>query len=100
MSCSFHLEGLRRFREALRNCFAVENLSLAEKSMSTTPESSVDRLIESYRGYAEAITTEVLRKLPPNIDRADLHAAADLGLVEAARSFDPSRGILFKTFAY
>jgi RNA polymerase sigma factor for flagellar operon FliA len=68
--------------------------------VGSAPISNVDKLVESYRGYAEAITVEVLRKLPPTVDRADLHAAADLGLVEAARSFDPSRGILFKTFAY
>jgi RNA polymerase sigma factor for flagellar operon FliA len=68
--------------------------------MSSAPGSNLDKLVEAYRGYAEAITKEVLRKLPPGIDRADLHAAADLGLVEAARSFDPSRGILFKTYAY
>lgn len=57
-------------------------------------------MIESYRSYAHAIAAEVLRKLPPAVDKGDVRAAAELGLVEAARSFDPSRGVLFKTFAY
>src|ERR1051325_4809735 len=68
--------------------------------MGSAPGVNLDKLIESYRGYAEAVSAEVLRKLPQTIDRDEIHAAADLGLVEAARSFDASRGILFKTFAY
>jgi RNA polymerase sigma factor for flagellar operon FliA len=41
-----------------------------------------------------------LKKLPPSVDRDDVIGAAELGLVEAAQNFDPSRGVLFKTFAY
>ena len=39
-------------------------------------------------------------KLPPSVDKDDVFGAAELGLVEAARAFDPSRGVLFKTFAF
>jgi RNA polymerase sigma factor for flagellar operon FliA len=42
----------------------------------------------------------VLKKLPFSVDRDDVIGAAELGLVEAAQKFDPSRGVLFKTFAY
>lgn len=57
-------------------------------------------LIESHRSYAHAIAAEVLKKLPPHAERDELQAAAELGLVEAAGSFDSSRGVQFKTFAY
>jgi RNA polymerase sigma factor for flagellar operon FliA len=58
-----------------------------------------DRLVEAFRSYSHAISAEVLRKYPA-IDRDDIIGAAELGLVEAANSFDPNRGVLFKTFAY
>ncbi len=57
-------------------------------------------LIEKHRSYAHAIAAEVLRKLPPQAERSELEAAADLGLVEAAQAFDSSRGVQFKTFSY
>lgn len=62
--------------------------------------SNPNRLIEAYRSYAHAIAADIQKKLPPSVDRNDLIGAAELGLVEAARNFDPSRGVLFKTFAF
>ena len=62
--------------------------------------SNSNRLIEAYRSYAHAIAAEIQKKLPPSVDRNDIIGAAELGLVEAARNFDPSRGVLFKTFAF
>jgi RNA polymerase sigma factor for flagellar operon FliA len=64
------------------------------------PMTNSNRLIEAYRSYSHAISAEILRKLPSSIDRDDVIGAAELGLVEAAQNFDPSRGVLFKTFAY
>lgn len=63
------------------------------------PRPDTDRLIETYRSYAHALAAEVLRSFP-SVDKDDARGAAELGLVEAANSFDPSRGVLFKTFAY
>ena len=63
-------------------------------------EDKILQLIESHRSYAHALAAEVGRGLPSHVSREDLDAAAELGLVEAAQSFDSSRGILFKTFAY
>jgi RNA polymerase sigma factor FliA len=57
-------------------------------------------LVEEHLGYAHAIAAEILKKLPPHVDRADVESAAELGLVQAARAFDPTRGIPFTTFAY
>jgi RNA polymerase sigma factor for flagellar operon FliA len=67
--------------------------------MSTVPRPGADRLIEAFRTYAHAIAAEVIRKYP-SVDRDDVKSSAELGLVEAANSFDPTRGVLFKTFSY
>jgi RNA polymerase sigma factor for flagellar operon FliA len=58
------------------------------------------RLIEAHVSYSHAIAAEVIRKLPPDVERKDIQGWAELGLVEAANSFDPKRGVQFKTFAY
>ena len=60
----------------------------------------VSSLIEANLSYASAIAAEVLRKLPSEVDRKDVQGWAKLGLVEAANSFDRTRGVQFKTFAY
>lgn len=67
-----------------------------------TPERGhgIECLAESYLGYAHAIAAEMLRTLPSNVDRADVESAAEFGLMQAANSYDPSRGISFATFAY
>src|ERR1700744_1027220 len=58
------------------------------------------KLIEAHVPYSHAIAAEVIRKLPPDLERKDIEGWAELGLVEAANSFDPKRGVQFKTFAY
>ncbi len=60
----------------------------------------VARLIEANVPYAHALAAEVMRKLPPDLERKDIQGWAELGLVEAANSFDSTRGVQFKTFAY
>lgn len=67
--------------------------------MSTEP-SIAHRLVESHRTYAHAIAGEILRKLPSHVEKDDIRAAAELGLTEAANSFDGRPGVQFKTFAY
>jgi RNA polymerase sigma factor for flagellar operon FliA len=59
-----------------------------------------EQLICSHIHYAHAIAAELASKYYPNIARADLVGAAELGLVQAARSYDPSRRASFATFAY
>jgi len=63
-------------------------------------QAEVSRLIEANVSYAHALAAEVLRKLPPDLERKDIQGWAELGLVEAANSFDRTRGVQFKTFAY
>ena len=68
--------------------------------MNATLKHDDSGLIEANRSYARAIAGAVMRTLAANADRDDVIGAAELGLVEAARVFDPARGVSFKTFAH
>ncbi len=45
------------------------------------------------------IVAEVASRYPAHVDRADLHNAGTLGLVEASRRFDPASGAPFARYA-
>lgn len=68
--------------------------------MQVGPTPEIDNLVDLHRSYAQALAAQILRGLPSHVDRSEIHAAAELGLVEAASSFDSRRGVQFKTFAY
>ncbi len=64
------------------------------------PGPEVAKLIETNLPFSYAIAAEVIRKLPHDLEKKDIQGWAELGLVEAANSFDATRGVQFKTFAY
>ena len=37
--------------------------------------------------------------LPPGLTRDDLYAIGSMGLIDAAKKFDQSKGVLFKTYS-
>lgn len=57
-------------------------------------------LIESNISYAHAVAAELLARFPAHVDRQEVRAAAEYGLVQAAKAYDPSKGVAFTTFAY
>ncbi|HEX4772155.1 MAG TPA: sigma-70 family RNA polymerase sigma factor [Bryobacteraceae bacterium] len=57
-------------------------------------------LIESHISYAHAVAAELLARFPAHVDRQDVMAAAEYGLVQAANTYDPGKGVAFTTFAY
>ena len=59
-----------------------------------------EQLIVEHIDYANMVLQTLIKSLPPATDKDNLVAAGMLGLTEAAYSFDPDRGINFKTFAY
>ena len=60
----------------------------------------LQQLIDQCQGLVRSLAIGVHRNLPQSVELDDLVAYGQLGLVEAARSFDPSRGNRFTTFAY
>ncbi|MDO8461917.1 MAG: sigma-70 family RNA polymerase sigma factor [Deltaproteobacteria bacterium] len=59
-----------------------------------------DQLIEQYLPYASFIAGRVIKTLSSSVDFEDVMCNARLGLLEAAKRFDPSLNVDFKTFAY
>ena len=68
--------------------------------MQAGPTPAIENLVDTHRPYAQALAAQILRGLPSHVDRSEINAAAELGLVEAATSYDSRRGVQFKTFAY
>jgi RNA polymerase sigma factor for flagellar operon FliA len=65
---------------------------------AATPE-SYEKLVTDNVGLVKRIAYHLAARLPPNVDLDDLMQAGMLGLLEAARNFDPSRGASFDTYA-
>lgn len=57
-------------------------------------------LIEGCQGLVRSLAIQIHKRLPSRVDLDDLIADGQIGLVEAARDFDPTRGAKFSTYAY
>src|SRR3954471_17281743 len=57
------------------------------------------KLVEEHLELGDKIVRGMLRRLPSHIDKADLIQQGRIGLMEAARRYDPSSAASFKTFA-
>jgi RNA polymerase sigma factor FliA len=58
------------------------------------------QLIEETQPLVRSLAQKISRKIPMQIEFEDLIAYGQIGLAEAARDFDPQRGIQFSTYAY
>jgi RNA polymerase sigma factor (sigma-70 family) len=67
------------------------------KAAQLSPEAQ--RLVTEHRWLAESIAHKLVRQRRTFEMADDAQSEALLGLVEAARRFDPERGVLFKTYA-
>ncbi len=57
------------------------------------------QLVKDHLPLVHYAVAELAHRIPGHVSRADLVSAAMLGLAQAARSFDESRGITFDRFA-
>ncbi len=58
-----------------------------------------EQLILEHIPLVRYLVGRISAKLPPHLDQQDLMSSAMIGLINAADRYDPSRGVLFKTFA-
>lgn len=58
-----------------------------------------NRLVEAYQLLVRDIVARLAQRLPRSVDRGDLGTAANVGLIAAVESFDPSRGVPFELYA-
>src|SRR6056297_557935 len=73
----------------------------SERAMmrNSTPDASRSQLIEQHLPLVKHVVYQVAVHFPRHVDRDDLAGAGALGLVEAARRYDDSRGVPFQRFA-
>lgn len=57
-------------------------------------------LVEGCQGLVRSLAWKIHQKVPPTVDLEDLIAFGQVGLAEAARDFDPEKGVKFITYAY
>ncbi|MDO8834254.1 MAG: FliA/WhiG family RNA polymerase sigma factor [Vicinamibacterales bacterium] len=68
----------------------------------STPEASLperDRLVVAHVGLVKALAQRLARRLPSQVEVADLVSIGVLGLVEAAGRYKPATGVPFDAFA-
>ena len=58
-----------------------------------------ERLVTENLPLVQYVVSEIAHRVPSHVSRNDLVSAGMLGLAQAARSYDPSRGIAFDRFA-
>ncbi len=58
-----------------------------------------DDLVRQHMDLAEFVVYRMRPQIPASVSVDELKSAAMHGLMEAATRFDPSRGVMFKTFA-
>lgn len=58
-----------------------------------------EQLILEHIPLVRYLVGRMVAKIPPYLDPQDLMSSAMIGLINAADRFDPTRGVLFKTFA-
>lgn len=70
--------------------------------VTTAPEDAAppDALVVQYRPYVVKLARELAEAVAFHVDLDDLIGWGHMGLVEAARRFDVSRGVRFRTFAH
>ncbi|MBS1847478.1 MAG: FliA/WhiG family RNA polymerase sigma factor [Actinobacteria bacterium] len=67
--------------------------------MATISDAQRRALIEGHLPLVRHVVFQVAVHFPRHVDREELATAGSLGLVEAARRFDPDRGVPFDRFA-
>ncbi len=75
--------------------------ALARYAQSNTAQTADEReaIIEAHLSQVRFIADRLAAKLPPSVECDDLIGAGLIGLLDAVDKFDPSRGVLFKTYA-
>jgi RNA polymerase sigma factor for flagellar operon FliA len=58
-----------------------------------------EKLVRDNMPLVHYVVSEVAHRVPGHVNRSDLVSAAMLGLAQAARSYDPERGVAFDRFA-
>ncbi|HVA43289.1 MAG TPA: sigma-70 family RNA polymerase sigma factor [Acidimicrobiales bacterium] len=73
------------------------------KNLSSVPTNQYgvneEQLVTEHLQLAQRAVSDLLQRVPRHVSRSDLVSAALAGLAQAARAYDPERGIAFDRFA-
>ena len=70
-------------------------LDLSDRSLPPNP----DELVRQHLPLVHHVVADMIARVPRHIPRDELTSAALFGLVQAARAFDPARGVAFDRYA-
>jgi RNA polymerase sigma factor for flagellar operon FliA len=71
------------------------DIDLADRALAASP----DDLVRQHLPLVHHVVADMIARVPRHIPRDELTSAALFGLVQAARAFDPSRGVSFDRYA-
>lgn len=66
---------------------------------SAVAERDQNELVDDYAPLVKRIAYHLMTRLPPTVQVDDLIQSGMIGLLEAARNYDPSQGASFETYA-
>ena len=73
--------------------------AIATESATATRAATEETLVREHLNLVRRAVAEMSAKMPKHAPRDDLMSAGMCGLAQAARSFDPSRGVPFHAYA-
>jgi RNA polymerase sigma factor for flagellar operon FliA len=74
--------------------------AVRKRRMNSLPAIERDRLVVDYLPLVRHVVARIATNLPSHVDTDELYQVGSIGLVNASRSFDDSRGVAFKTYAF
>jgi len=77
----------------------VQHMATPSVEITTEQRRREDDLVRRHLPLVGYAVAELANKVPRHVSRADLESAGMEGLAQAARSFDPERGIAFDRYA-
>lgn len=67
--------------------------------LSSIPPKNENQLVISHLYLVKFVVSRMTMNLPPGVTKDDLHAIGSIGLIDAAKKFDTSKGVQFKTYS-
>jgi RNA polymerase sigma factor for flagellar operon FliA len=77
----------------------MKKLAAYKQTAAAVAERDQQQLVTEYASLVKRIAYHLMTRLPPTVQVDDLVQSGMIGLLEAARNYDPSQGASFETYA-